>query len=550
MANKMFSFNKMIRAAQQIDAAQRRAQREKLKLQNERIRQYKALERENERRRKKDEKAKKEREKQKSLKRADELTKKAENDRKTLLGLLKKGEKKPISFSWEHYKIVDTFKDRKPTPPSYRSLPKEIREFDYIPAINFWDKIFRYRINRKRTFSKEKYQRELERRKNEVEKINEENNSKRLFYEKELKDWNRKKEIFEQDKKSKNEKLDLLENKFKNSQKEGVEFYFSNILTNLTIPKELITSWEVAYNEESKILIIDFSLPEKTMIPPLKTLKYIISRSEFKETLLNERDINKVYDELLYQLVLRVTNDLYVSDIHAQVDSIVFNGIHTGINKSTGIKERNCILSLQTTKEEFEKIVLKNVSAKSCFLKFNGRSAPKLFEIVPVPPILKYLKEDSRFIEGKDVSDSIKYTNLACMDWQKFEHLIRLVFEKEFSNEDAEVKITQSSRDGGIDAVAWDPDPIKGGKFVIQAKRYTNVVGVSAVRDLYGAIMNEGAEKGILVTTSNYGADSYKFAENKPISLLDGSNLLHLLEKHGFNARIDIEEAKRVLKQR
>jgi restriction system protein len=136
------------------------------------------------------------------------------------------------------------------------------------------------------------------------------------------------------------------------------------------------------------------------------------------------------------------------------------------------------------------------------------------------------------------------------MDWQKFEHLIRMVFEKEFSNDDAEVKITQSSRDGGIDAVAWDPDPIKGGKFVIQAKRYTNVVGVSAVRDLYGAIMNEGAEKGILVTTSNYGADSYKFAENKPISLLDGSNLLHLLEKHGFNARIDIEEAKRVLKQR
>jgi restriction system protein len=550
MANKIFSFNKMIRAAQQFEAAQRRVQREGLRLQNEKIRQLKALERERERRRKKDEKAKKEREKQKSLKRAAELTKKAENDRKTLLGLLKKGAKKPISFSWELYKIVDTFKERKPTSPSYRSLPKEIRELDYIPAINFWDKIFRHRIKRKRTYTQEKYQRDFERWKNDVEKINEENNGKRHFYEKKLKDWNRRKEIFEQDKKSNNEKLDLLECKFKSSQKEGVEFYFSNILTNSTIPKELITNWELAYNEESKILVIDYALPDKKVIPSLKTLKYIISRNEFKESLLNERDINKLYDELLYQITLRITNDLYVSDIHAQVDSIVFNGIHTGINKSTGIKETNCILSLQTTKEEFEKIVLENVTAKSCFLKFNGRSASKLYEIVPVPPILKYLKEDSRFIEGKDVSDSINDTNLACMDWQKFEHLIRMVFEKEFSNDDAEVKITQSSRDGGIDAVVWDPDPIKGGKFVIQAKRYTNVVGVSAVRDLYGAIMNEGAEKGILVTTSNYGADSYKFAENKPISLLDGSNLLHLLEKHGFNARIDIEEAKRVLKQR
>ena len=39
------------------------------------------------------------------------------------------------------------------------------------------------------------------------------------------------------------------------------------------------------------------------------------------------------------------------------------------------------------------------------------------------------------------------------------------------------MKITQASKDGGVDAVAFDPDPIRGGKIVIQAKRYTNVVG-------------------------------------------------------------------------
>ena len=110
-----------------------------------------------------------------------------------------------------------------------------------------------------------------------------------------------------------------------------------------------------------------------------------------------------------------------------------------------------------------------------------------------------------------------------------------------------EVKITQVSRDGGVDAVAFDPDPIRGGKIVIQAKRYTNVVDVSAVRDLYGTVMNEGANKGILVTTAHYGADAYNFAKGKPLTLLNGSNLLHLLEKHGHHARIDIREAKKLL---
>ena len=137
--------------------------------------------------------------------------------------------------------------------------------------------------------------------------------------------------------------------------------------------------------------------------------------------------------------------------------------------------------------------------------------------------------------------------NLAAMDWQDFENLIREVFEKEFVSSGGEVKITQASRDGGVDAVAFDPDPIRGGKIVIQAKRYTNVVGISAVRDLYGTTINEGATKGILVTTANYGPDAYKFAKGKPITLLNGSNLLHLLQKHGHRAKIDLKEAKEML---
>lgn len=88
----------------------------------------------------------------------------------------------------------------------------------------------------------------------------------------------------------------------------------------------------------------------------------------------------------------------------------------------------------------------------------------------------------------------------------------------------------------------------KYGKIVIQAKRYTNVVGVSAVRDLYGTLMNDGAMKGILVTTSNYGNDEYEFAKGKPIQLINGAELLGLLEKHGHKAKIDLKEAKLINK--
>ena len=67
---------------------------------------------------------------------------------------------------------------------------------------------------------------------------------------------------------------------------------------------------------------------------------------------------------------------------------------------------------------------------------------------------------------------------------------------------------------------------------------------MSDLRDLFGTTMNEGASKGILVTTADYGPDAYKFAADKPITLMTGSHLLHLLEKHGINARIDIKAAR------
>jgi restriction system protein len=85
---------------------------------------------------------------------------------------------------------------------------------------------------------------------------------------------------------------------------------------------------------------------------------------------------------------------------------------------------------------------------------------------------------------------------------------------------------------------------------VVQAKRYAKSVDVSAVRDLYGSLVSEGANKGILVPTADQGPDAYGFAQGKPIVPLNGSNLLHFLEKHGHKAWIDLREAELILDER
>lgn len=274
-------------------------------------------------------------------------------------------------------------------------------------------------------------------------------------------------------------------------------------------------------------------------------VKYIQSKSEFKETYLPEPALNDLYDEVLYMMALRSIHELFEADAANALDSISFNGRVSAVNRATGILEEKCILSVMTTKAVFTKVNLAAVEPKACFKSLKGVSASKLSSLSPIAPLMQIDRNDRRIVEGYAVAAELDHsTNLAMMDWEDFEHLIREIFEKEFASTGAEVKVTQASRDGGVDAIVFDPDPIRGGKIVIQAKRWANTVTVSAVRDLYGTMMNEGALKGILVTTSDYGPDAYEFAKGKPISLVNGSNLLFLLEKHGHRARIDLREAK------
>jgi len=320
---------------------------------------------------------------------------------------------------------------------------------------------------------------------------------------------------------------------------------------NSSYPFSCSKKLDPEYNPETKILIVEYFLPNKESMPTLKELKYIKKDDKYKEIRITETQRNKLFDSLMYQLTLRLISAQFKTDTENKISLICFNGWVHSISKATGKHEDVCILSISVKKEQFLEIDLSKVDPKACFKHFKGVGCAALSSITPIQPILQINKADKRIVQGYDVIQDLEdATNLAAMDWQDFEHLVRELFEKEFMQNGGEVKVTKASRDGGVDAIAFDPDPIRGGKIIIQAKRYTNIVGVSAVRDLYGTVINEGANKGILITTADYGPDAYDFAKDKPITLLNGGHLLFMLQKHGQRAKIDLKEAKKIIAEK
>ena len=360
--------------------------------------------------------------------------------------------------------------------------------------------------------------------------------------------WKQGKEEFINNKIEFNRKIETKKKMYLDCLPQGIIDYCELVLSNSIYPEEFPKEFTLEYKPESKIMVIDYQLPSLEVVPTIKEVKYIKSRDEYTEKHLSQTQINSIYDNILYQIALRTIYELYETDEINALDSINFNGYVKSIDRAIGKEVNACILSVHAKKEDFKEINLAMVEPKACFKKLKGVGSSQLHSLTPIAPIIRMEREDKRFTDSYSVVDDINDGyNLAAMDWEDFENLIREVFEQAYAETGGEVKITQASRDGGIDAVVFDPDPLRGGKTVIQAKRYTNVVGVSAVRDLYGTLMNEGANKGILVTTSDYGPDAYKFAANKPIQLLNGNNLLSLLEQFGHKARIDLKEAKNIL---
>jgi restriction system protein len=337
-----------------------------------------------------------------------------------------------------------------------------------------------------------------------------------------------------------NREVDAFQAGYEARDPDSVVTYCSMVLAACRYPDGFPQQHKVAYVPESRQLVIEMDLPTFDVVPDVGEYRYIKAKDEITSKARPATQSRALYANVVAQATLRAVYEMFRADRAGHVESIVFNGHVDTIDPRTGQSTHPCLITLRTTRDLFDSLDLRRVEPGACLQGLNASISRNPAELAPVRPVLEFSMVDPRFVEDTDVLSTIDHRpNLMELTPGEFETLITNLFEKM----GLETRLTQASRDGGVDCVAYDPRPIFGGKVVIQAKRYKSTVGVSAVRDLFGTMQNEGASKGILVTTSGYGKASFEFAQNKPLELLSGSNLLYLLEEHaGITAKIEPPE--------
>lgn len=138
--------------------------------------------------------------------------------------------------------------------------------------------------------------------------------------------------------------------------------------------------------------------------------------------------------------------------------------------------------------------------------------------LLPVPFALFNHARRERLVEGNATIERIRE-----LSWRDFERLVGEAFRRQG------YRVNErggGGADGGVDLELRTHRKTT----LVQCKRWkTWTVGVQPVRELYGVTAGEKADAAIFVTSGSYTPDAIAFARGKPITLIDGRELVRML---------------------
>lgn len=139
-------------------------------------------------------------------------------------------------------------------------------------------------------------------------------------------------------------------------------------------------------------------------------------------------------------------------------------------------------------------------------------------------------------LKRKQEFDTIKDSITGVIEYYEdrptdFEKLCAMVFEAAGYT----ARVTPPTNDGGFDILLVNGE----GRGIAECKCYAlqNIVGRPAIQKLVGANVIAKADKMFFVTTSDFSIAASVYAKETGVKLINGKELLSMLEKYGFVGR-------------
>jgi restriction system protein len=166
---------------------------------------------------------------------------------------------------------------------------------------------------------------------------------------------------------------DQMARDFAEGKRKAVADYFSSVLTVQRYPSDFPTGVKVAYQPPDRELRIDIDLPLMTAIPELESAEYLNTRKELKYKKLAAAARNKLYQQVVAQMALRTPRCVFAADRAGLVLEAACNGYIDTIDTATGQDAHWCLVSVQVSRAEFERLDLARVDPMDCLAYLHAK---------------------------------------------------------------------------------------------------------------------------------------------------------------------------------
>lgn len=353
--------------------------------------------------------------KQSNILEAEEKTKEAEEQIKQLETLLEQTINVNDAVNWEELKNHRPFKEvspenylqtrldkiTKPIKAGHIPVPQEPLQTDseFQPQFNFLEKYLfkswqqkkidksiqdfknshsnwladKARIEKQNKDNIEKYEQDTISYNKEIERTKEQNRD-------EVIEWEKRKEQYYKDQSDFNNKINLMREEYLQKKPHSIIENCDLVLNNSKYPDYFPKTYELDYNPDKEHLIIDFCLPQIESLPRTKSVKYVKTEDNFKETSISNTALNQLYSSVVFQVAIRTVHEIFEADVVNAISTVCFNGYVDN-------DKIEYIISYQTDKETFNKLNLKGLDSKETIKNYKGKFTAKLTEIEPLMKI-------------------------------------------------------------------------------------------------------------------------------------------------------------------
>lgn len=167
-----------------------------------------------------------------------------------------------------------------------------------------------------------------------------------------------------------NAEIDEFESTYLHGHVESIIAYNTMVLERSDYPVDMPQAFRLEYDVATRELVIDYELPDATIIPAAAEVRYVKTKDVFEEKPRKASEIRQRHQKLVAAIALRTVHEIFEADRANHIDFVTFCGFVNTIDPATGQNSRPYIVTMRAGRAEFSAVDLARVDPAVCVRKF------------------------------------------------------------------------------------------------------------------------------------------------------------------------------------